>query len=931
MREGVYESDEELDFLEDEDDVVETPVDDLEELDDDELFDDFSDEELGNIVTTVSVLGEEVNLTAEEELDDNELFDDEDDDSYYTSIRLNEDERKLLTSSGLTEEDLTEEGLLEIKEQSKQVVIKSSINKIIDRNMNTYQTLSLNTINKQNERSEIAMLTELSKQLGDCNVPFLQTSHIVEIRKRIREVDGTIESSIKLFKSLDLPQEVIDDPLNPHLFHRYIQDVIRNRERVDRNRKMIDHSSSVRVKSFVTTLLSNQRDALPYNLPQIAEKKQMIVDKLRYENGHLVYTCANCKHEINYYDELISFMRAGTICTVVSPLTCPDCDTVNVISNKHISKLNKIVLPQLQSLTRGLEVRGVDNAIIYYPSYEELSEAMPDLFSYTLAEPEPEKEVYVDWEQMKKDFRDKLELIYDSKIVSGEEAIGIRNLAKIIASQSDDYEELKGKALASLIQELKSSELNILSEEFRLLTSIPIWYRPRRDEYVSTISKIIGSDCIDEHNNVNYEMYHKDFDDYEADINGYASLREQYINHLRDYALLFGNTTISNISLTENDKANFLSDSRLASVLDYISDLMILTHLGENYLQFFRPRQFKGNVSRANASYDARLRNIKSPDNIDKLASNVAKFVEFFSLLACPDNAFRLSPSLFMLNSIHGGDFLEDIYKFAKTLLNKDYYEAIKLKAMIIDKHSETLGRLLKQSPYDVITLLISDLPDRDVSCSKYDYYFSDKTLTEEQKNKIVSLYSQKKLIPLELKGDTFEEKYEYYRNLEDFSSVDIYKDKQFEEFVMDNYALLVGIKLLGSNLNYDDYVTHTLARDFLFTIANLTLEEISRVLFINKEICSLYLTSDLDLGNCEFDYGKIIVFLYFKSPNVMSTLSTDRVEVMSDDDSVLDIKVDYGTLRESLVDDEAEMRGDVEGLEMPSMIVDKFFKEGGE
>lgn len=930
MREGVYESDDDLDLFDDDDEVIEQSTEDLDELTDDELFDDFSDEELSKVVTTVNVLGEHVDLTAEEELDDNDLFDDDDDDS-YVSIKLNDDERKLLTSSGLEEEDLTEEGLLELKEQSKQVVVNSSITKIIDRNINTYQTLSMNTINKQNERSEIAMLTELSKQLGDCNVPFLQTSHIVEIRKRIREVDGSIESSLKLFKSLDLPQEVLDDPLNPHLFHRYIQDVIKNRERVDRNRKMIDHSSSVRVKSFVTTLLANQRDALPYNLPQIAEKKQMIVEKLRYKEGHLVYTCANCKHEIDYYDELISFMRAGTICTVVSPLTCPDCDTVNIISNKHISKLNKIVLPQLQSLTRGLEVRGVDNAIIYYPSYEEMSEAMPDLFSYTLSEPEPEKEVYVNWEQMKKDFRDKLELIYDNKIVSSEEAIGIHNLAKIIASQSEDYEELKGKALASLIQELKSSQLNILSEEFRLLTSIPVWYRPKRDEFVNHISKIVGSDCIDSQGNVNYEQYHKDFDDYEKDVNEYTKLRAQYVKQLREYALLFGNTTISNISLTENDKANFLSDSELSKVLDYISDLMILTHLGENYLQFFRPRQFKGNVSRANASYDARLRNIKSPDNTEKLADNVAKFVEFFSNLACPEKKNRLLPSLFMLNSVHGGDFLDDIYKFAKALLNKDYYEAIKLKDFIVEKHNKTLDRLLRQNPYDIIPVLISQVPVRDVSCSKYDYYFSDKTLTEEQQNKIVNLYSQKKLIPSTLKGETFEEKYEYYRNLEDFSTIGIYKDEEFEDFVMNNYALLVGIKLLGSNLNYDDYVTHTLARDFLFTISQLTIEEISRVLFINKDICSLYLTSELDLGVCEFDYSKIIVFLYFKSTNIMSTLSTDQIEVTNEDDSVLDIKVDFDTLRSSLNDDEAEMRADVEGLEMPSMIVDKFFKEGGE
>lgn len=886
-------------------------------IEDEELI--IEDEDESTVVSSIIIEDNEIVILDEFEEEDDSIEIESDEAEFDLMIedsKLSNEELKLLEGSSISESELTDKDRLAIKQEARIRLIKSAKTYSIESDKKAYGVISTNTIQALRRSTYSDDIRKVGNELLKDAPPFLNMSQTSQVRKSLQMFDGSMTSSKEIFDQLDLPSSE-KTSINIHLFHKYVQKCQKSKNLSDTDTKLIASQNNNTTMRFCSSMFKDQEFASPAMLYKLSENETELVEKIILGNKDITFTCGVCGCETKIPGYVASLVKTPEIVPIITPLLCTNCDTVNLIPHKSIKKLVSSLREKVNNIPRSADVKDLDDTIIYYPTNAELQLAIPELFEFCNTPIEKDEVDVLDWKSLCESYMKNLEIIHECKKNSIEGQVGIKNLVKILSSQANDYSEIKENAIASLIQELKNSPMYIISETYKNMISIPTYYSDRIDKYSDLIARSIASDCISEKvkgtEEIDLKILHKDFKKFEEYVDRYKSIRDRYIKTLDNYKYLYSNIPISSLKLTKEDVEDYLSDDKLYRVIDEVSDLMIIANIGENYIKYFRPRKTKFGEPVRDASYDIRFRSISNVNKLDKMSKSLIKYCEFFTD-RIDKPVSLLNTENFILNFSTDYNFYSLISKFSKTLLIGDYYESMKVRTELIVRHKDELNLMSHNDKYSMIVSIILQCPIIEIPDNKYDFYFKDYGFSDLEKSTIIDLYNKKKIAPLELIGETFSEKCKYYTDLINFNNVKIFNIGEIDDFIEVNTAILLGMSHLDSSINFDDFLTYSLSRDFLSSLSILSLEDLCDSLFINKDICGMYLSEEYSIPHGEFDISKLIIYLPFIDIGVSTELYDDKNSI---DD-----------LRAILDSDKEVMLEEAKGLEIPTRIIKSFFNE---
>ena len=849
-------------------------------------------------------------LVDDEESDESYLFEEDD----YSIGILEDDEDQdaeiidVYENKELVVQEENSKSLVINKKLRQETGIKS-FPSFRDENLRSYMSISNSLVNKLISDKQIE--SKIMNDLLTKNIPFLNEKLQSQIKKRIDEVDDSIDSTNKLFDSLDI-DPVYDTEIHHQLFYKHVQSV---RKSSFLTRREMKDSTTIRNKfsiEYTNELLKDQTPALPMNLVGVEPKNTVMSKLLVLGPRSVTCTCGNCDNVFHYSGDLISISKSPEINFIGTPLVCPSCNKINLLPQK--------ILRNIRSKTRDfvekLKPLDSDNgSLIYVPKISDICESMPELFEEEIKQSVEESSVSIDWDKYKKEFLTNVETFYILDKSINKNTKGIKNIAKILGNQSNDYVDLKEKSIATFIQFMKTTNLNCLSKSYIEELKVLTYYSDHFDEFYEAIGDSLAMDNEDrskESIKVAYSEYLKDFA-------SQKDLIDSYINQLSKNAKLFSNLPIISTRLNEEDIEEYLSDERLREAIDLISDYMIVTNLAESFIEGFEPRKLdpeKG-VSQKAGSFEAKFRNLRNINKVNKLTENTIQFLKYFDpyILSNGDTEPRLNN--FIVCDETGYSLFESLSSICSLLGSSDYYEAYKQRNELLNNHSDFFNKFSNSPRYSIIFNFLCSFPSIDLSIDKFGFYFPTETnLTKEEKDKILNLIKVKKKIPSELVGDTFTDKYNYFKNLENQSNVKLWRDDVVYEFKSKYLVVIEAVACLGIN-NYKDFLTYSISRDLLLSFEDLDISDFCKIFCLNEDVCRLYMNEDFTYDVVEFRKKKLFTSLIFKSSYLNKLVEEYNANPSSE-------------ISTFFADESLQMIDDLKDLPEPSKILNESLSEEG-
>lgn len=682
------------------------------------------------------------------------------------------------------------------------------------------------------------------------------------------EFDYDYAMGLFLNKDVPIPEHIRKDVNSTEFtgFHNYVREVHSMISR-DRYTKNIDDNVKTQNNEIIYEAIVDGFACIHKNLKAMIGGTYNIIDNVTYTNSSCKFTCGGCKEVNDTSSNIISFVysanserRKGTI-PLIAPQICNHCGTYNVLPRKGVTKLLGLVKDKMEGSILATNNRLVDIQI-YQPSRLELVECFPDLFDFFEDAKVSSKELTVDWGSIRDKFLESIKLIHLNKSnVSAHENVDIRGLAKILATQCDDYSELKSKAFSSIIQELETSKLSMLSRSYSDGLEVPCYYTNHREQYIEGLSSMINSIAFN-HNTKEYnlDLFNEHFDKYCKFVSDYSSIRERFIGELYTNSYIMSTLPISNVRLTGEMQYNYLSDKDLFKVLDYITDLMIISHTCEDFMKSFRPRNPKTTEPSRNHSYDKRFSNIKNINKEKPAIVYIQKYYEFFEDMI--NSTYKTSvhlPCENHTNTIsYDYKFFNLLGKFSRAFLDQDYFDMINIKNELTTSEYETFNKMASNNMWSHVYEMIMELPNEHINVPKGEYYFG-KGFNLQEYRKLIELFYQKRFIPKVLEGETFIEKYNYYKNLEHSFDIDVKENKSLEEYIDKYYTTSLALRNVDNSICYDNILLYYFSKDFLLSLVGLNLSQLCTVLYLNKEIAGLYLSSEYENSNNDYNPKHLI------------------------------------------------------------------------
>ncbi|MNM62215.1 hypothetical protein D3C81_735420 [compost metagenome] len=701
------------------------------------------------------------------------------------------------------------------------------------------------------------------------------------------------------------------------MFYSYLNDLAREVENTNSELDAAATQNQNLIEKYYNLIFKDQPMIHASMLDKSTNKNTTLISKVIMSDDGYSTVCGNCNHEQEGYGDLISILRVeSSKIATPTPIVCNKCGFINLLPYDGIKALIKSLKDDVTFFKT--EFKEMSNVILYGPSYYELEEIMPDLFFHIEKDEKEVQEIDLNWEELKKEYLDLVKQIHVSRKVDTEKVLGLNEVAKILGEFSNSYSDLKEKAIASIIYELKSSQLEILEEDTLPRLNLPIYYESKKEVYADKIAKDIESDCIKDDGSIDMDKFNQDYKLYKEYVSKVPIVRERYLKELKENTELFSGLPISNVKLSESDINNYLSDDTLIEILDEISDYMIISQQAERFIENFSPRKRSGNntlLESSNQSYFSRWKDLTGENSIKslwKIKENLEKYMNFFSDLLDSSRKVKFDTSEFLLSICADHTAIALISKFAKNVLDYDYYEAMVTRNQLLKSYRDELEAFSSSKKYKCVYELIESFPSTNLTEDKYSFYFKDYGFSKKEKDKIVEVYNQKKSAPCDLKGETFIEKLEYYTDLESQGKIETLSFPKLTKFVEDNLVRLMGIKTLDSSVVFNEFMKYSIARDMFVEFSKkLNISELSKILFMKEIICKHYLDTEFNIPKGSFNMSSMFRELYISDSNIYTYLRDPGI----DDDSLFGI----------LEHEHKAILSELDGLEIPTQIAKDF------
>ena len=710
----------------------------------------------------------------------------------------------------------------------------------------------------------------------------------LEVEKNLlREDDLTLEASRDILgeKVLGLSKSDIEQPLNVIAFHKLRLAII---ERDSINRREKDRLESMNLsyqKEFFEDLFKSQPSLFDDRITE--NDKVMLFNKIYVSTDRDTRTEFECSNKTceakNFIDEdLITFLRIYTttgagddVQTFMSVVRCKECGTVHVLPKAGINALRISCRDKIRDSVKEKGKTEYGSYLMYTPGAEELAEKMPDVFIISEAKKEVSEEFTYNWETMCRDFYQMDNLFYSLNDDSFNSNIGIRNIAKILANQKTGYRDSKEKALATLLHALDNSGLEVLSHSYAISLIAPVAYESRSKEFSNDIARVLESKSFDEESGEvkDFDLFNKDYSKYCDKAREYPEKRSKLIRDLNTYKYLLSNIAISNFSLSSATDLinNYFRDPKLVEVIDLISDMMIISNYAEGFIDDFKPRKTgKRGKSVKDTKFSSKVKELNNDNSKHDLEEKVISFISYF-VGDVKKRVGEFDIRNYISSFTQDEDFFILISKLAKSMLDRDYYEATKCKNQLKAEYGsliETLGAFERFYP---ISKFINNLPVLNVEGkSKFEVYFPElKDLSEDDKFKIINIFSKVKLIPKTLVGEDINSKIEYYKNLDSNDRPSLKDYSEFDKYLEDNMVLCIGLSHFDSEIGPNDITKFNVSRDMFFDMRSCTLSELCNAFFLNEDLIKISINEKFINPKASVSLCDDITYLYFKNDSI--------------------------------------------------------------
>lgn len=772
---------------------------------------------------------------------------------------------------------------------------------------------------------------------------FISIQQVSIIMQNVDKIERTDRYLDSLIDKLNLKDVLSDKPMLRFKLTEFVEEcvkVVRLTKFGLESKSTENVSNSEQLKAV---MLRDQIDGgtIDYNNPS---GKFEVIDSATITTRQVSCMCS-CGDEIIADGNLVSFIKLpnGVIKESFRVMRCSNCGTYRVLDSRGVEKLKTIITESVKDLSPLGSPRRVPSMIVYSPTFHELNTAFPGVFEFVKEDKDDSYSIPVNWEEECALFRETLDLFHSKKKVNYNKPLGIKSIAKLVSGTSNSYEDLKERATSTLLQELDKSLLQELSPVCRYYLTIPSYYKGKFSGFELDLASLGFTDSVDPFRTkvLDESKFEKDFNAYCDYLLEIESEVDKYLADLMKYSRLFSSMSITNSRLDQDLVNRYLGDPKVASCIDYLTDLMIISNLAENFLVNFSPRRREGDIktkvvneetegsAKREASYAKRLSSILDINQSSKLRDKLASFTEYFDLKIAESSGLvkgLLNPSDFILFFSSDTEFYSLLYKLAKTMLDGDYYESSIIKDVLettFKYHLKNLKDSETSNRKDLVDIakLVAQIPviDKNKFPTKFSYYFrGEEDLIEEEKSELIKLFLKSKISPKKLEGDSFSEKKSYYLSINKSDRLAVEPHKDFYDVVKSNYVLLKSLDVLG-HAQPDQFIMYMLSRDLLFMFKDLSFDDLCLCLYLNKDIASFYLESEFNYEVKDVTLIEFMKRLHFKS-TVLEEIFRDSD--ISDEDLIYEAKQNSKRLLD-------EFKDIPEILEKVKQFLDKCAEEG--
>lgn len=875
-------------LLDDDDDDDNSVIIDVSETGEVQLPDDEDDEDemdkiMRDIDTSIVDFSSTMDLPDDNEDDDElsydddlgftNLTDDDDDDNDVQELTLESGDDKSLVKASSNNKLISE-----ITDSNSKKLIEHSFNEIAKGFNSVTSNISMKVtrnLNFHKGKKLQSFTNSMEKSLPD----FVDSQLFLSIRKDLTHFDGTFESAKRILENSSknipgsssniLTAQVFFDTLKKCEEYKKLDLIDDNENEEKRNRA---------VGNRLDSLFTKQGDIKEFLLELGKEHKSCIVRHVTNLVNGFSFKC-KCGHVTKMDGRLFSVVSLGGFNVIEKPMICEECGLLNVVPKAVVSKIRREGIKffnnfdYVKSKKKKSESNSDDEDVaVYYPPFKLLEEMEPNVFSSVESINVEEETKVFDKNRFAKEFLSRIDYYKTLMNNRTQDSLGVKGLAKVLSSISNDYEDLKESAIYSLCQFFRTSRLNILSESNYQSIIAYSYYDDDFEKYCDSIIGELNTKNLDL-KTATMEDKRQCYNEYLEECNELRKSRDRYINDMVDNAQL---STYSipfiNGRLNERDRDDFLTYEPLRKAMDYLSDVLIVSHLSESFLTNLKIRDEYGNNDRTLQTLFRKIRDVNNSD----VPKDLQKFIDYFKDRVSKDGMLNLRVLDLLLTCCGDHSFLLEVANIFSYVLNSDYYEASKKTIEVFRDFSKEINSLGINGIYKPIVETLTELPLIDVTnIDRFSYYFGENlNYTPEQKDKMLEIFNIRKYV-IKLDGNNFEEDYNKYNNSTSADSITI--DDKFDEFISKNTVILEAFK---KSSIFKDYVMYSLGRDLLFAMKEVTPSVFAQTFCLNSNIVKMYLDEEFSLPSGESSLKYIAKSLVYPLDSLESIKNDDDVTI---------------------------------------------------
>lgn len=908
-------------LLDDDDDDENSVIIDVSETGETQLLDDEDDEDemdklMRDIDTSIVDFSSTIDLPDDDEEDDelsydddlgftNLTDDDDDDSSDVQELAIESSDSKSLVKAS------NNKLISEITDSNSKKLIEHSLNEIA----NGYNSVTSNISMKVTRNLNFHKGNKLQSYTNSMEktLPgFVDSQLFLSIRKDLAKFDGTFESAKRILES---SSKNIPGSSNNILTAQVFFDTLKKCEEY-KKLDLIDDSENEEkrhriVNDRIDSLFSKQGDLREFVLELGKERKSCIVRHVTNLVNGFSFKC-KCGHVTKMTGRLFSVVSLSGFNVIEKPMICEECGLLNVVPKAVVSKVRRDGIKffnnfdYVKSKKKKSESSSDDEDVaVYYPPFKLLEEMEPNVFSSVESVNVEEETKVFDKNRFAKEFLSRIDYYKTLMNSVTKDYLGVKGLAKVLSSISNDYDDLKESAIYSLCQFFRTSRLNILSESNYQSLIVYSYYKDDFDRYCDSILKDMNTKSLDLET-ATMEDKRTFYNKYLDECNELKASRDRYIEDMMSNAQLFTySIPFINGRLNERDRDDFLTYEPLRKAMDYLSDVLIVSHLSESFLTNLKIRDESGNNDRTLQTHFRKIRDVNNSD----VPKDLGKFIDYFKdRVSKAGGQLNLRVLDLLLTCCGDHSFLLEVANIFSYVLNSDYYEASKKTIEVFRDFSKERNSLSINKIYKPIIETLEEIPLIDLTkFDRFSYYFGENfNYTPEQKDKMLEIFDIRKYV-IKLDGNNFEEDYNKYNNSTSADSIII--DDKFDKFISKNIVILEAFK---KSSIFKDYVMYSLGRDLLFSMKDVTPKVFAQTFCLNSNIVKMYLDEEFIIPSGESSLKYIAKSLIYPLDSLESIKNDDDVTV---DDFVNELGSYYKIL-------EREMKSTPKVLEIIKNIV---------